>query len=92
MLDEWGEGQLVAKLGYYPTGNRWMLVNFWSSLPFFIHSTDVKQRSYKAGGTLTYIVLPVRHAGLVPEMVKALTVEGALGWKKYWQDKLFPKR
>ena len=82
----------MAESGYYPTGNRWMLVDFTSSPPFFVHSTDVRYRSYGTGWTLTYMVLPVRHGGLVTELKEALETEGALGWKKYWQDKLFPKK
>ena len=79
---------MVAELGYYPTGNNWILVDFNSSPFIFVHTTDVKYMTFGVRETMTYMVLPTQYGELVPAMKEALETEGSLGWKKYWQDKL----
>ena len=92
MSHEWeaaegGKLPLVAELGYYPTGDSWILVDISKTPPIFIHTTDIKYTSFAAFENHTFIVLPIWHSELVPAMKKSLE-EGSLGWKKYWQDKL----
>ena len=80
---------MVDKLGYYPTGDSWMLVDFDRTPFIFIHSSDVGYMSFEAGKSMTYMVLPTKHSELVPAITQAMEeADGSLGWKKYWQDKL----
>ncbi|KAF8424278.1 hypothetical protein EV426DRAFT_90949 [Tirmania nivea] len=73
----------LKSLGYYPTDQNWMLIDFHTGNQ--IHNICVSDIPMSAT-TSTYIVCSVQCAPLVKKMLAVIKEHGAPGWPGFWED------
>ncbi|KAF8424279.1 hypothetical protein EV426DRAFT_599182 [Tirmania nivea] len=74
----------LLSLGFYPTEENWMLIDFHTGSQ--IHKSCISDLQISEGSSCTYIVGSVQCAPLVKKMLAVIKEHGAPGWTGFWDD------
>ncbi|KAF8414723.1 hypothetical protein EV426DRAFT_630623 [Tirmania nivea] len=74
----------LLSLGYYPTGQNWMLIDFLTGSQ--IHKSCVPDLRVPEAGTSTYIVGSAQCGPLTKKILAVIKEHGAPGWPGFWED------